>query len=95
MWIFDHPFNRLTLDEAHIIRNSSTGRFAATMAINAVHKLAITGTPYINKASLSSRIRSFTSMQSFLTYYCFTQPYDLYSLFNFSRRCTLVGKIRV
>lgn len=46
--IFDLLFHRIILDEAHTIRNSKTAYFASTNAIEAVHKLCITGTPFVN-----------------------------------------------
>jgi len=57
-WIFDIPFFRIILDEAHIIRNSQTGRFNAVMAISAENKLALTGTPYINKVRSFCLVRT-------------------------------------
>jgi SNF2 family DNA or RNA helicase len=46
--IFDLLFHRIILDEAHTIRNSKTAYFASANAIEAVHKLCITGTPFVN-----------------------------------------------
>jgi SNF2 family DNA or RNA helicase len=47
-FIFDTMFHRIILDEAQNIRNAQTGAFKAVKALNAVHKLALTGTPFMN-----------------------------------------------
>lgn len=47
--IFDLHFHRVVLDEAHIIRNPSTGFFKACQKIHADHRLCLTGTPFVNK----------------------------------------------
>ena len=46
--IFDVLFHRLVLDEAHIIRNASTKASRACKKVQSVHKLCLTGTPFIN-----------------------------------------------
>ncbi len=46
--IFDQTFHRIILDEAHMIRNSSTNFSKAVKYLNATHKLCLTGTPFVN-----------------------------------------------
>ena len=41
--IFDQQFHRIILDEAHTIRNNKTGYFQSVKALNATHKLCLTG----------------------------------------------------
>eukprot|EP00592_Proboscia_alata_P008112 CAMPEP_0194360760 /NCGR_PEP_ID=MMETSP0174-20130528/8167_1 /TAXON_ID=216777 /ORGANISM="Proboscia alata, Strain PI-D3" /LENGTH=951 /DNA_ID=CAMNT_0039132471 /DNA_START=193 /DNA_END=3048 /DNA_ORIENTATION=- len=48
--IFDVPFFRIVLDEAHNIRSSRTKAFKAVNAVDASYKLALTGTPFVNRA---------------------------------------------
>ena len=55
-WIFDISFYRVILDEAHNIRTGETTRFQSSMAIVAENKLAITGTPYVNKVQMHCEI---------------------------------------
>lgn len=47
--IFDIPFYRVVLDEAHTIRNSNSRTFQAVAALQAQHRLCLTGTPLQNK----------------------------------------------
>lgn len=44
-----HTFGALILDEAHCIKNLDTQRTKATFAISAKRKLALTGTPALNR----------------------------------------------
>jgi DNA repair protein RAD5 len=48
-WIFELEFHRIILDEAHKIRNQETKFFKSCSAILADRRLAITGTPFVNK----------------------------------------------
>jgi SNF2 family DNA or RNA helicase len=50
-WIFDLPFHRIILDEAHKIRNSDTNYYKSMMLIPAQRKLCLTGTPFVNRPS--------------------------------------------
>ena len=45
----DIKFHRIILDEAHFIRDESKKSSKAVNAVNATYKLALTGTPFINK----------------------------------------------
>eukprot|EP00977_Amphora_coffeiformis_P006795 scaffold1488_cov141-Amphora_coffeaeformis.AAC.4 len=47
--IFDVPFFRVILDEAHTVRNHKSGMFKACFALNAERRLCISGTPITNK----------------------------------------------
>jgi SWI/SNF-related matrix-associated actin-dependent regulator of chromatin subfamily A3 len=47
--IFDVQFHRIVLDEAHIIRNASSGFFKAVQMLQSRNKLCLTGTPFVNK----------------------------------------------
>lgn len=47
-FIFDQIFHRIILDEAHMMRNSSTNYSKAVKYLNATHKLCLTGTPFVN-----------------------------------------------
>lgn len=49
--IFDIPFHRIVLDEAHIVRNMATRNFKAVREINAKHVACLTGTPITNRPS--------------------------------------------
>mmetsp|Transcript_12803 Transcript_12803/g.15672 ORF Transcript_12803/g.15672 Transcript_12803/m.15672 type:complete len:1060 (+) Transcript_12803:80-3259(+) len=48
--IFDIAFHRIILDEAHTIRNEKTKYFKAVKEVKADRKLALTGTPFVNKS---------------------------------------------
>lgn len=50
-WIFDIPFFRIILDEAHKIRNSETNFYKSMMMVPAQCKLCLTGTPFVNRPS--------------------------------------------
>ena len=46
--IHDISFHRVCLDEAQQIRNPKSNGFKAVMALEGTHKLALTGTPFVN-----------------------------------------------
>lgn len=46
--IFEHNFHRIILDEAHMIRNAKTLYFQSVKSLTAMHKLCLTGTPFVN-----------------------------------------------
>lgn len=46
-FIFDIEFHRVILDEAHIVRSSSTGLWKAVMNLRTQRKLCLTGTPFV------------------------------------------------
>lgn len=48
--IFDLRFHRIVLDEAHIIRSDKTSLFRGVSNLDANHKWALTGTPFVNRA---------------------------------------------
>ncbi|KAL3902675.1 MAG: hypothetical protein SGARI_005727, partial [Bacillariaceae sp.] len=58
-WIFELEFHRVVLDEAHKIRNSKTKFFKSCCAILANRRLAITGTPFVNKTEDIHSLLSF------------------------------------
>lgn len=61
--IFDVLFHRLVLDEAHIIRNSSTKASRACKRVQSVHKLCLTGTPFINNPTDIQSLFSFMEVK--------------------------------
>jgi SWI/SNF-related matrix-associated actin-dependent regulator of chromatin subfamily A3 len=70
--IFDLHFHRVVLDEAHIIRNSTTGFFKACQAIRADHRLCLTGTPFVNRPSDIQSLLQFLQVQPL----CVKQVFD-------------------
>jgi SWI/SNF-related matrix-associated actin-dependent regulator of chromatin subfamily A3 len=48
-YLFDKRFHRIILDEAHMIRNVKSQAFKGVMALQASHRLCLTGTPIQNK----------------------------------------------
>ena len=61
--IFDINFHRIVLDEVHTIRNSKTRSFKGVSKIMAERKLALTGTPFVNKADDIYSLLSFLGVQ--------------------------------
>jgi len=61
--ILDLMFHRCVLDEAHIIRSSSTWLYKAAMYIQADRRLCLTGTPFVNKPTDIHSLLSFLSVQ--------------------------------
>ena len=61
--IFDICFHRIVLDEAHTIRNSNKTFFKSVSKIQADRKLALTGTPFINRAEDVFSLLSFVGME--------------------------------
>lgn len=47
-WIYKMLFHRIVLDEAHIIRNGESQTFNAISNLVAIHKLCLTGTPFVS-----------------------------------------------
>ena len=47
--LFDITFHRFVLDEAHTIRSCKTGFFKSCLEVKADRKLALTGTPFVNR----------------------------------------------
>lgn len=63
--IFNFPFHRVVLDEAHTIRGSRTGMFHATQALKAEYRLCLTGTPLQNKPEDIQSLFSFLNVEPF------------------------------
>jgi SNF2 family DNA or RNA helicase len=61
--IFDVPFHRIVLDEAHMIRSSKTKFFKAVKQVDAERKLALTGTPFVNRADDIHSLLSFLGVE--------------------------------
>lgn len=61
--IFDLSFHRIVLDEAHSIRSNKTSFFKAVTAIKADRKLALTGTPFVNRADDIQSLLSFLQVE--------------------------------
>ncbi|PMD19258.1 hypothetical protein NA56DRAFT_206781 [Hyaloscypha hepaticicola] len=64
--LFSLKWHRLVLDEAHMIRGSSTQNARAVREVDAIHRWCITGTP------LQNRVSDISSLLQFLRVY----PYD-------------------
>jgi len=60
--IFDIEFLRIVLDESHMIRSSKTSFFKACTHIHAERKLALTGTPFVNKPEDIQSLFSFLNL---------------------------------
>jgi SNF2 family DNA or RNA helicase len=58
--LFSLNFHRIILDEAHTIRTPTTKMFQAAVNVNAVHKLALTGTPFVNSVRFLHWLRFIT-----------------------------------
>lgn len=61
--IFDVAFHRIVLDEAHTIRSSKTKFFKAVQQVDADRKLALTGTPFVNRADDIHSLLSFLGVE--------------------------------
>jgi SWI/SNF-related matrix-associated actin-dependent regulator of chromatin subfamily A3 len=61
--IFDVVFHRVILDEAHTIRNSSTGFFKAVKALQTERRLCLTGTPFNNHPNDIQSLLSFLNVE--------------------------------
>jgi SWI/SNF-related matrix-associated actin-dependent regulator of chromatin subfamily A3 len=61
--IFDVAFHRIVLDEAHTIRSSKTKFFKAVRQVDAERKLALTGTPFVNRADDIHSLLSFLGVE--------------------------------
>jgi SNF2 family DNA or RNA helicase len=48
VWIYKMLFHRIVLDEAHIIRNGESQTFEAISNLVAIHRLCLTGTPFVS-----------------------------------------------
>mmetsp|Transcript_11266 Transcript_11266/g.27119 ORF Transcript_11266/g.27119 Transcript_11266/m.27119 type:complete len:965 (-) Transcript_11266:92-2986(-) len=61
--IFDISFHRIILDEAHTIRNPKARPFQAVAEIQAARRLAITGTPFVNRSQDIFSLLSFLQVE--------------------------------
>ena len=61
--IFNIPFHRIVLDEAHTVRSSKTNFFRAVCNIDAERKLALTGTPFVNKPADCQSLLAFLGVE--------------------------------
>jgi SWI/SNF-related matrix-associated actin-dependent regulator of chromatin subfamily A3 len=61
--IFDIAFHRVILDEAHNIRNSSTGYFKSVKALKTERKLCLTGTPFNNHPNDIQSLLAFLNVE--------------------------------
>jgi SWI/SNF-related matrix-associated actin-dependent regulator of chromatin subfamily A3 len=61
--IFDVAFHRVVLDEAHIIRSSSTGFFKAVSKLQTKYRLCLTGTPFVNRPSDMHSLLAFLRLE--------------------------------
>ncbi|KAH7408180.1 SNF2 family N-terminal domain-containing protein [Phaeosphaeria sp. MPI-PUGE-AT-0046c] len=70
--VFSHPWRRIVLDEAHIIRNHNTSTAQAMTALPATSRWAISGTP------IQSSLLDFHGLLKFLHF----SPYDDPKIFD-------------
>lgn len=70
--IFDISFHRIVLDEAHIIRSSSTGFFKAVSRLQSKYRLCLTGTPFVNRPSDVHSLLAFLRLDPL----CNKTPFD-------------------
>lgn len=63
--IFDQPWLRIVLDEAHVIRSFKTQVHEAIKALRAERKIAVTGTPIINSTLDFGALVSFIGVQPY------------------------------
>jgi SWI/SNF-related matrix-associated actin-dependent regulator of chromatin subfamily A3 len=61
--IFNVNFHRVILDEAHNIRNPSTGFFKSTTALKTERKLCVTGTPFNNHPNDIQSLLAFLNVE--------------------------------
>jgi SNF2 family DNA or RNA helicase len=61
--IFDVVFHRVILDEAHTIRNASTGYFKSVKALQTERRLCLTGTPFNNHPNDIQSLLSFLNVE--------------------------------
>lgn len=71
------PFYFLVLDEATMIKNPSTQRTLAIKSINAMHRLALSGTPVENRLSELWSIFDFLIKGMFGTHHSFSTRYEV------------------
>ena len=74
--VADVPFYFLVLDEATMIKNPSTQRTRAIKSINAMHRLALSGTPVENRLSELWSIFDFLIQGMFGTHASFSARYE-------------------
>ena len=67
--IFSMPFDRIILDEAHLIKTCSTVTHKACVAIQAVSRWCFTGTPLTNKVAELNSYNNFMRMDTIKTKY--------------------------
>lgn len=61
--LFSLAYHRIILDEAHTIRNHKSKAFQAVAAVQATNKLALTGTPFVNKADDIYSLLAFVGLE--------------------------------
>ncbi|XP_017844681.1 transcription termination factor 2 [Drosophila busckii] len=64
-WLFSLDWQRLILDEAHVIRNAKTATCQSVSSINARCRWALTGTPIQNRALDAFALLSFLKVPNF------------------------------
>lgn len=70
----DMIFHRIILDEAHLIKNPETKTASAVFALNATYRLAMSGTPLMNRAEELYSLMAFLGIK----------PYNNWSVFFLS-----------
>ena len=71
LFLFEIPLHRVVLDEAHIIRSHRTGYFRAVCELQALHKVCLTGTPYVNRPDDIYSLLSFLRVEPLNTFNIF------------------------
>lgn len=63
IFIFDLHFHRVILDEAHMIRSPKSGFYRSVKKLKTERRLALTGTPYVNRPSDLHSLLSFLQVE--------------------------------